>query len=251
MALIPCMLVHHTGTMIRFTTSQLAALPPGDQNVRIELPDQTIVAGYFRRNPANPNVSGKALVRYIKGILDFGHNEPALIDVSGSLWRVYDVGPAVQVAREAQVGAWRVRDAQMSGDDLAALLRLADRSASAGPRRATYERLLRPPALRRLILDLMGPSCQVQQCRAAQSMKDKWHDPAAAVAILEVHHIEAMARKIDHHPRNLCVVCANHHALIHGYGPWTIEHQGDDVILSVSAESIRIVRDLSFLPAAA
>jgi len=244
------MLVHHTGTMIRFTTSQLPTLPSADRNIRIELPDHTIVAGHFRRNPANPNVSGPALVRYIKGILKYGHNKHALIDVSGALWRVYDVGHAVHVMSEAQISTSRVRNAQINGHDLAALLKLADKSAAAPPRRAAYERLLRPPALRRLILDLMGPSCQVQGCKAAQSMAEKWHDSAAGVSILEVHHIEAIARKVDHHPRNLCVLCANHHALIHGYGPWEIAHRGDEVILSVSAESIRIVRDLGFLRAA-
>jgi hypothetical protein len=48
MALLDCALVHHTGSMIRFTTSQLDDLPDDDRNVSIVLPDGEVIPGRFR-----------------------------------------------------------------------------------------------------------------------------------------------------------------------------------------------------------
>ncbi len=59
-------LVHRTGTMIRFTTAQLPFLPTHDVNCEVMLPDGSTVDGHFRRNPANPYVGGRSLVRWIK-----------------------------------------------------------------------------------------------------------------------------------------------------------------------------------------
>ena len=54
----PCKLVHDTGTMIRFRTSQLGALPAASLNIPILLPTGRIVGCHFNRHPDNPNVSG-------------------------------------------------------------------------------------------------------------------------------------------------------------------------------------------------
>jgi hypothetical protein len=89
MATLKCTLVHHTGTIIRFTTSQLGELPDSDQDVQIELPNGSVVHGHFRRNEANPNVSGAELVGYIKGRLAFGEREDAQITLGESdLWKL-------------------------------------------------------------------------------------------------------------------------------------------------------------------
>ena len=72
MTLLPCALVHHTGSMIRFRPRQLGDLPRGDRDLQIILPSGRLVGGHFRRNEANPNVSGRELVAYIKRRLRFG-----------------------------------------------------------------------------------------------------------------------------------------------------------------------------------
>lgn len=247
MPLLPCTLVHHTGTIVRFTTSQLPQLPDVDRDITLELPSGHIVSGHFRCHPANPNISGKQIVRYIKQRLRFGETAPALIEISGDFWRLYKIADALTVARREHVSTARVRIGGLTGTDLTRLLARADRFTQAAQRKKVYARLLRPPALRRMILQLIGLRCQVGGCTATEDMEREWADPAAGWAVVEVHHIEAMAHRVDHHPRNLCVLCANHHRLIHGFGPWEIQHSGDDVILSKSGRSIRIVRDLAFL----
>ena len=63
---LPCRLVHHTGTIIRFTTGQLGQLPLNDEDCFLELPDGAVVRGYFRRHPDNPYIGGSEIVRWIK-----------------------------------------------------------------------------------------------------------------------------------------------------------------------------------------
>lgn len=247
MPLLACKLVHHTGTIIRFTTSQLPQLPNEDRDITVELPTGRIADGHFRRHPANPNVSGRDVVRYIKRHVGPRETAPALIDASGHFWRLYALDDAVEFARRENMNTARVRAGRITGADLSRLLARADRQTQAGERRMAYTRLLRPSGLRRMILELMGKSCQVDGCAAVEDMEREWGDPRAGLAIVEVHHIEGLVRRVDHHPRNLSVVCGNHHRLIHGFRPWAIEHDGDDVILSRVPRSIRIVRDLSFL----
>lgn len=247
MGILGCALVHHTGSMIRFRTSQLPDLPSHDRNVLLGLPNGRVVDGHFRRHPANPNVSGADLVRYIKGVLPFGVNKPMMIDATGGRWQLYEIDDAVPLVTAAKVSTQRLRNGTLTGTDLAKLLKLADGETQTAKREVAYNRLLRPAGLRRLILSLMGTDCQVDGCAAASDMRKQWGYAAAGIAILQVHHIEAMAQRVDHHPNNLCVLCANHHALIHGHGPWEISHAGDDVVLKRGARSTRVIRDLSFL----
>ncbi len=81
MANLDCTLVHHTGTIIRFTTSQLGQLPVGDEDIQVSLPDGTVVDGHFRCNEENPNISGPGVVTYIKSRLAFAETEAAQIQI--------------------------------------------------------------------------------------------------------------------------------------------------------------------------
>jgi|Wag4MinimDraft_19_1082662.scaffolds.fasta_scaffold00311_3 5-methylcytosine-specific restriction protein B len=64
-------LVHNSGTIIRFKTSQLDQLPELSRSCTILLPDETIADCNFNCNKANPNITGTALVKYIKSVLAF------------------------------------------------------------------------------------------------------------------------------------------------------------------------------------
>lgn len=249
MSVIGCAIVHHTGTMIRFRTSQLPELPDDDRTLLIDLPDGRSVEGHFRRNPANPNVSGEEVVRYIKDQLNFGDARSMVVDVDaiGARWRLFEIEDALPLAAEARVSKKRVENGALTAADLTKFLERADDLPTEQERRRAYERILRPAGLRRIILGFLGDDCQVEGCTAASDARAAWGDASAGKAVLDVHHVEAVAQRVDHHPTNLCVLCANHHALVHRYGPWTIAHDGDDVLLSRGPRVIRIVRRLGFL----
>ena len=248
MALIDCTLVHHTGTIIRFRPAQLTHLPDADVDVTVGLPHGRLVQGHFRRNLANPNVSGRGVVGYIKRVLSFAHNRPMLIDIRpDGVWDLYELDQAVRVVQRAGGGRHRIERGRLTPKDLATLLEQANRETNHQKRLRKYAGILRPPCLRRLILGLMGASCQVQGCTICRRIAQYWGHETAAEAIVDVHHIEALANVVDHSPNNLSVLCANHHQLIHRWGPWAVTHQGDNVILRKAAKQLRIVRDLSFL----
>jgi len=220
--------------------------------LQIILPSGRLVGGHFRRNEANPNVSGRELVAYIKRRLRFGEVEDAIVEiVSPSVWRVYLTANAYTIAAGARVPRTHVREASITQDDLERLVAIVDAFGNSNRRMAAYQRLLRPAALRRLMLAVAGTSCQVDGCTASQDFAATWGDPAAGRAVVEVHHIEAIARTLDHHPRNLCVLCANHHRFIHGYGVWQVQHGGPNVELAYLRHRLRLVRDQAvFGPAA-
>jgi len=246
MSLIPCAIVHHTGTIVRFRTSQLPDLPDADCDAALVLPNGSVVDVHFRRHPANPNISGPGLVRYIKRRFKFGEKRPGLLEIAqGHVWRLFDLSQAEPVATTCRLSG--LRRGQLSPSSLAAALARFDRLHDAKDRRRAYQRLLRPPVLRRLMLGVFGELCQVDLCTASEDTSVYWNDPAAGRAIVEVHHVEALAMRVDHHPHNLCVVCANHHRLIHGFGPWGITHEGDNVLLGRASKQLRIVRDFSVL----
>jgi hypothetical protein len=64
-------LVHNSGTIIRFKTSQLDQLPGSSCTCRIILPTGVPAECSFNCNKANPNITGPELVQYIKSILDY------------------------------------------------------------------------------------------------------------------------------------------------------------------------------------
>ena len=247
MSLEPCWLTNQTGTIIRFRPSQVPRLPDGDLDLTVELFDGQLIAGRFHLHPANPYVAGPQVRQFIRARVPAQSREQALIRVSGSYWRLFEAEPVGETAARYRVSRLRAREGGLTGRDLDRILRQIDAVGDRAGRRAEYERLIRPAGLRQLVIDLMGTECQVQGCDAAQGAAGHWNDVAAGVSVLEVHHIEAVAKVEDHTPKNLCVICANHHRLVHGFGPWTVRHQGDDVILDHRGNHLRIVRDLTLL----
>jgi len=244
MDLLECTIVHHTGTIIRFKPSQLSALPSSDLDIDVVLPTGEVAAGHFRRNPANPNVSGRGIVRYIKGRLPAKTTEKMLLEiVSDSWWILYDMKEAVEVAKQAGVDVPRTRSGQLTNQDMRKFVEWADKEAKDDKRIERYRSVLRPSGLRKLVLEFMGTACQVEGCRSTEETREEWGE-RAALAIVDVHHLEAVAKSHDHSPWNLCVLCANHHRLIHGLAPWEVVHEKDDVILTTHGKSLRIRRDL-------
>jgi len=244
MNILPCTLVHHTGTIVRFRPRQLEDLPGADTDLQLILPSGLIVDGHFRRNPANPNISGPRLVRYIKRVIGFGEVESALIEqVSPSTWQLYRLGAAVEIANDTETSLGRIRGASLLEGDVARLTAIADAITNPHRRLQAYKRVLRPPALRRLMINLVGATCQIDGCSASDEFAHEFNDEKAGRAVVEVHHIEAIARCIDHHPRNLCVLCANHHRLIHGWGSWMPNHDGSNVSLTYNNYELHIIRE--------
>lgn len=247
--MIPCMLVHDTGTMIRFRTRQLGDLPNHSLDLRVLLTAGRLVDGHFNRHPQNPNISGVGVVRFIKRRIAFGEREAALIDCRApDLWILHTLQEAEPIAREARVPLRRIREGALVAADLAQLLALADRYADAGLRVEEYKRILRPSGLRRMVLGLMGTRCQAEGCTARDAFDANWGNGAGEV-IVDVHHIESVARTDDHHPRNLCVLCANHHRFVHGWGSWTVSHAGSDITLTTARQGLVIRRPAELFPA--
>jgi len=221
---IPCKLVHDTGTMIRFRTSQLPELPSDSVDIGLLLPTGRLVDGHFNRHPQNPNISGPDLVRYIKGRIAWKKREDILVEQrSHTLWVVHLLEEAEAVATEARVPVSRIRKGQLRDVDLAQLLALADREQDRGRRLEVYKRIVRPTGLNRMLVGLVGARCMSENCDACERY---------------------------HSPRNLCVLCANHHRFLHRSGSWTIRHVGADVILARSRRELVIRRPPSLFPAA-
>jgi len=246
---IPCKLVHDTGTMIRFRTSQLAELPAASADIQILLPAGRLVKCHFNRHPQNPNVSGADVVRYIKQRIGFKEREDVLVEQrTTTLWAVHLLDGVVAVAREARVSVDRVRGGALQPQDLGCLMALADRENDRGRRIQTYQRVLRPAGLRRLMVELVGARCMAQGCAVCEQFDAEWGNGSGAV-IADVHHIEPMARTIDHHPRNLCILCGNHHRFVHGSGSWSVRHDGPNVILARGTREMVINRPDIFIAA--
>ena len=198
-------------------------------------------------HPANPYVAGAQVRQFILSRVPTRSREQALISMIGRYWRLFEAQPLGRTVARYGVGKNRAENGKLTGRDLDRILKKIDAIGSQTGRTAEYRRLLRPAGLRRWVIKLMGANCQVEDCDAAQSNASDWKDPAAALSILDVHHIESVAKVEDHSPKNLSVLCANHHRLIHGFGPWALRHDGDDIIFRKGRRKFRIVRDLSGL----
>ena len=210
----------------------------------VQLFDGRVIPGRFRRNPANPYVAGQHVRQFIQSRVPTHSREQVLISVIGRHWRLFE---PESISKEVARYGVRVANGKLTSRDLDSILKQIDTLNSRSGRSEAYKRLTRPAGLRQLVIGLMGARCQVECCDAAQSTAARWDDDAAALSVLEVHHIEEVTKVEDHSPRNLCVICANHHRLIHGFGPWDVHHEGDNVILTRSGRQLRIVRDLSVL----
>ncbi len=240
--MIACKLVHDTGTMIRFRTSQLGELPTASEDIQVLLPTGRVVDGHFNRHPQNPNVSGRDLVRYIKRRLAFGDREEVLVERrTAKLWVIHALEQAIAIAGEARVPVDRFRRGALQPQDLGTLMALADRENDRGRRIHTYKRVLRPAGLRRLMIGVVGARCMVDGCEAWEGFERDW-GAGSGGTIVEVHHIEYVANTIDHHPRNLCILCANHHRFVHGSGSWSVRHEESNVVLWRGSREMLLVR---------
>jgi hypothetical protein len=243
--MIPAVLRHDTGTIIRFRPRQLVDLPSGARDIRVLLPNGELVEGHFNPHPRNPNISGAGVVRYIKKHVPLKSMMAVLVETrTKSLWVLHPMDEAVGVAGSASVRA-HVKQGSLGAQDLASLMALADRERSRGRRVGGYTRVLRPSGLRRLMLGVVGAKCMVQQCDACERFDDEW-GPESGSEIVEVHHVEHVARVIDHYPRNLCVLCANHHRFVHGSGEWKVMHDGPNVIFKRDGREMTLVRPAIF-----
>lgn len=224
-------LIHHTGSMIRFTTAQLPTLPPTDVQCQVILPDGRVVDGRFKRNPANPYIGGPDLVRWIKTWARA--NEPVDVEVEqfGRLnqVRIHTVAvgpvratPLVPVTARRAVGRSAVR---------------LGRIGNAARRRTAYRSWERNPSLRLVALDAWPPRCQVSACASHRGMPD-----ALLPALVEVHHVVSVAARGADSPLNVCLLCANHHAVIHR-APQSVVQSCDLARVVIQVDGITLVID--------
>jgi len=200
-----CALVHHTGTMIRFTTSQLPQLPRSDTDVTVALGRRT-VNGRFHLHPANPYIAGPEIVRWIKARIPFGGVEQAWIDYEGRQAFRLTLGTGHTTRYRATMVAMSPAEAWK------ALRAILDEAEGAPPkqRRQRYARIARDPRLSSLLKRCFGATCQVEACTLLTGIPSRFH-----ARCTEVHHLEAIARGGRSTPYNLVVICANHHRLVH------------------------------------
>lgn len=152
---LPAVLVHHTGTMLRFTTGQLQFLPLQDTDCVLLLPDGARVAGRFHRHPANPYVSGRQLVAWIKSWVPYNTPIPVVIN---------QVGGGNQV--ELAIGTRPTQAMAKTQDEIRtrAAARRLRKLDSTDRRRREYATLERDPSLRAVALAAWGPTCQIEGC---------------------------------------------------------------------------------------
>ena len=226
-------LVNHTGTMLRFTSSQLGHLPPADLDYDIELPDGQVVRGHFKRNPDNPYVGGASLVRWIKSWV--GYNEPTPVQVRQAPRR-----ELLAVSFSGQ-GAPRARRETKARFERAA--RRLNLPGTRQARRATYARWERSQAVRRFALQVWGPSCQVRGCRALLGVPGHLRD-----RMVDVHHLNHISTGGVDGPLNVAVLCVIHHQLIHRAPTSSIADMTErTVTVTVNGEHLELERDLRLI----
>lgn len=230
---LPATVVHHTGTMVRFTSGQLAQLPDGDGPVLIDLPDGTVAQGHFRCHPANPYLAGRDIVQWIKGWLPMGENHAAVI---------HQVGQASRV-RLTLIGPTHVvTPASSSIHRAAKRLGAGLTSSPAHRRRALLEAWERNPLLRAFVLDRWGSQCQVDGCTIQGEV------PAhLAHSIVDVHHLTHVSGGGSDSPMNLSVLCTAHHALVHRSKSKLIDADGRSARIQVNGNQLLVRRDVPLL----
>jgi hypothetical protein len=213
----------HIGAIIRFTTSQLPSLPATEVDCTIVLPHGQVVEGHFNRNPKNPNINGVELRHWIL----------ANVPRRSSLDVLVSETPAGHLAI-LPVGATPARPGL--GPEIAALV-----NAPAERRRVEFERLERRADLREKVLSVWPPVCQVAGCSSLEAFPEAVH-----AAALEVHHLEHVGDGGTDGILNLCLICANHHRLIHlGRPPAAVLSSGaTEVRIEVGTVVLTIERDL-------
>jgi hypothetical protein len=227
-------LMNHTGTIVRFRTSQLQHLPATDVDCEILLPDGRTIDGKFKRNPANPYVGGAALRQWIRSWVP---NE------SSRRVEVLQVGAAskieLRVPKSAAASRKIPQDAAKVHNRAKALAGID----SAPKRRKSYEAWERNPRLRRVALAVWPAACQVRGCAVLKSL------PAAARSnLIDVHHLNHLGSGGTDNPMNICLLCVAHHALIHRGGPSSLEEcDALGAVVRAGGVKLQIERDATLL----
>jgi len=211
-------LVHHTGSMVRFTTSQLPHLPSEDRFIDIILPDGAKFRSKFHRHPANPYIAGAELIQWIKNRVAFGKKETAILHkVSEDCYMVTLYQP-------------KVHEKEKESMDLSRLLNKL-KQASRLPtkeRRKKYDVIIRERANSNLVKQIFGHKCQIENCEFICNVS-----PDIFPYFSEVHHLEHLCKGGDNSPYNLAVLCANHHSIFHrDKTAMIIDNRHDDVLIS-------------------
>lgn len=218
-------LVHHTGSMIRFTQRQLQHLPAGHMTLAVLLPDGTEVAGRLHPHPRNPYIGGSGVVRWIKSWVPVATTVPIEVIQVGTSNALRVVLPGEKTSAAASGTVSR-----------------SMRSMAALPsqrRRVSYTRWERSPALRRIVLDTWAPECQVDGCGTATGL-----EPHLARRLVDVHHLNSVSKGGADSPANLCVLCVMHHVLIHRSPDSGLESWDAKVaVVRVNGITLRIERD--------
>lgn len=193
-------LVHHTGTMLRFTTSQLRYLPDSDRDVVVTTPDGNELHSRFHYHRANPYVGGKELVNWIKRLVEVPYGKPESV---------------LAVADGDRLGLrFLDGDKEQGKGGISESVRKISRKLRRGsPKRK--RRILwaweRDPKLRKLVLGLWDHRCQVEGCNITSTLPAELRH-----CVLDVHHLNHISQGGEHNDAlNVCLICSGHHSVIH------------------------------------
>lgn len=233
--LLDAALVHRSGSMLRFTTRQLAYLPLKDCELDVVLPDGQVVVGRFHRHAQNPYVAGRQLISWIKSWLPPDESLPVRVSQVGSLDRVLIeiAGVSISSPSSPVVGIAR------------ALRTLAKQDAPR--RRVQYERWERNASLRTFILSVWTPHCQVVDCNSEATTGIPRH---LAGRLVDVHHLNHVSMGGGDSPLNLAVLCVMHHQLVHRAPKSRLLNSSlIRATIGINGTSLEVVRDVGALMA--
>ena len=238
-------LTKNTGTILRFRPSQIGQLPGTDRAVIVVTPDGETLPGKFHRHVQNPYFGGAEIRHWIiqqcPGTNRRDSNMYELVRHSAYLVETdQDVAGALDsVHRMVQPSA---SPAGQVPDVWTQLRRVGDsfRGAPRKIRSSMATRYEADPELSRLVKECFGYKCQVDGCRGLPGVDAK--------NFVEAHHLEHLSRGGAHDPHNLCVLCANHHRLLHrDASVRLLTRIGDDVLIRHCKGKFWVRRDLSKL----
>ena len=230
-------LVHNTGSMIRFVTSQLPHLPKNDKVVYVVLPSGEKIKCKFNSNPANPNITGPELVHWLKGFIPPRNKKEIIVKINSfDEYFVYLKNQVIKgnIPKKEKVDLKKL---------IKQLLNISKQPPKS--RKKKYYNLFRKRIASDLVKKVFGVKCQIQDCEYSVKMNNDLRS-----LISEVHHLEHLSRGGSNSPYNLAVVCANHHAILHrDKTAKIIKHKGDDVLVTYLNGKIKkwICRYLSIL----
>lgn len=238
---LPAYLVHHTGSMIRFVTSQLVYLPTKDKYVYVMLPNGGKIRCKFHLHIANPYIAGEKLVHWIKGVVSFAQKKRVIVEIISE--DEYFIYMKRRVNKSKKMREFHRKERNSIEQLLKKLL-----SISVKPpliRRKMYSKILSKRVHSNLVKKVFGVNCQVENCEYTAEETE-----VSMKLISEVHHLEHLSRGGSNSPYNLAVLCSNHHAIFHRDKTAKIMRSSGDNVLVTYLNGKRkkwIVRDLSAL----